>query len=180
MKISVKLRHLHIAPRKAREIGKLITGMSAERAVVELRHSGKGVKSPFMDLLNSAISNATNNSSLEKETLKMSAVIVGESPTFKRWRPVSRGQAHPIMKRTCHIKLVLEGKEVKEENKKPEKKKETKITKLKTRDEVSKVAGAEDKREKQKEASRGFNLRGSKKEEKRGFFKKLFRRKAGE
>jgi hypothetical protein len=31
-----------------------------------------------------------------------------EGATLKRWQPVSRGRAHPILKRTSHIKVILE------------------------------------------------------------------------
>ncbi len=57
--------------------------------------------------LKSAIANAENNAELKVDTLLVKEAIVGEGPTFKRFRPRARGSASPIRKRTSHIRIVL-------------------------------------------------------------------------
>jgi len=47
---------------------------------------------------------------LKKESLIIKKIEVNKGPALKRGQPISRGQMHPILKRTSHIKIVLEGK----------------------------------------------------------------------
>ena len=44
---------------------------------------------------------------VDEEELIVSEIRVDEGPAFKRFRPVSRGRAHPILKRTCHLTVVV-------------------------------------------------------------------------
>jgi large subunit ribosomal protein L22 len=44
---------------------------------------------------------------IDEEQLVVSEIRVDEGPAFKRYRPVSRGRAHPILKRTCHLTVVV-------------------------------------------------------------------------
>ena len=44
---------------------------------------------------------------VDEEQLVISEIRVDEGPAFKRFRPVSRGRAHPILKRTCHLTVVI-------------------------------------------------------------------------
>jgi len=44
---------------------------------------------------------------IDEEELVISEIRVDEGPAFKRFRPVSRGRAHPILKRTCHLTVVV-------------------------------------------------------------------------
>ena len=44
---------------------------------------------------------------LEQTMLYIKEATVGDAPTVKRWRPRARGSASPILKRSCHIRIVL-------------------------------------------------------------------------
>ena len=44
---------------------------------------------------------------LEQTMLYIKEATVGDAPTLKRWRPRARGSASPILKRSCHIRIVL-------------------------------------------------------------------------
>ncbi|MFR6033075.1 MAG: large ribosomal subunit protein uL22 [Bacilli bacterium] len=57
--------------------------------------------------LASAIANAENNNGLSAANLKIKSAIVNQGVAFRRFRPVARGSAHPIRKRTSHISIVL-------------------------------------------------------------------------
>ena len=56
------------------------------------------------------LNNAVNNLNLPKDSLSIYSIEINQGPTYKRFRPVSRGRAHTILKRTSHIKLVLQSK----------------------------------------------------------------------
>jgi large subunit ribosomal protein L22 len=57
--------------------------------------------------LKSAIANAENNASLKVDTLLIKEAVVGEGPTYKRFRARARGSASPLRKRTSHIRIIL-------------------------------------------------------------------------
>ena len=57
--------------------------------------------------LASAIANAENNNRLKPETLRIKEAVAGTAATIKRFTPKARGSAGPILKRSCHIKIIL-------------------------------------------------------------------------
>ena len=68
----------------------------------------KRASKPVADLLESAIANAKNNFSLEKETLFIKNITVDEGVVLKRRMPRARGMAYPIKKRNSHIFIELD------------------------------------------------------------------------
>ena len=58
-------------------------------------------------VLTSAIANA-NEAEADVESLFVAEARVDEGPTIKRWHAKDRGRAHPIMKRTSHITIIVE------------------------------------------------------------------------
>jgi large subunit ribosomal protein L22 len=61
-------------------------------------------------LIESAAANAEHNFKMEREGLFVKAALVNQGPSLKRWRPRAMGSAAPILKRTCHITVVLESR----------------------------------------------------------------------
>jgi large subunit ribosomal protein L22 len=140
MEIKVKLNHLRVTARKARLVVDLIRGKSATEAKALLSFAVKRSAEPVLKLLNSAVASAKHDFQIEEENLYVFKTMVDEGPTLKRSFPMSRGRAYPIMKRSCHITIILSEINQKKENKKtaqtevkkPEIKKEKKETKKKT------------------------------------------------
>jgi large subunit ribosomal protein L22 len=58
-------------------------------------------------VLRSAVANA-DNAEANVESLVVSEAFVNEGPTIKRFQPKDRGRAHPIMKRTSHITVIVD------------------------------------------------------------------------
>ncbi len=63
----------------------------------------------LLKVIEQAKANAVNNFSCREESLVIKSIEVGKGAFLKRWRPVSRGIAHPILKRTCHLRVIVEG-----------------------------------------------------------------------
>ncbi|MBU3923060.1 50S ribosomal protein L22 [Patescibacteria group bacterium] len=123
MEIKAKAKYLRNAPRKVRLVADLIRGLDIKEAETQLKFLNKRAAEPVLKLLNSAFANAKNTYNLEKDSLFIKSIMVHEGPPFKRWKPVSRGRAFEVLKRTSHIDLILGVKEgVKIEKKKQEKK----------------------------------------------------------
>ena len=61
-------------------------------------------------VLESAIANAVNNQEMDREGLYVAECYANPGPTLKRYVARSRGSASPMLKRTCHISIVLDQK----------------------------------------------------------------------
>ena len=100
-------RYVRSSASKVRPVLDLIRGESCERADEILQFSERRIARTVARCMDSAIANAEHNSNLPAEELYVAACYADEGPTLKRWRPRARGRATPIMKRTCHITIVL-------------------------------------------------------------------------
>ena len=111
------LRQIRISPKKVNLVAALVRNKKALDAVDILRFTQKKGAPIIKKVLQSAMANAINNYKQSKEELYLKEIVVTEGPTYKRSVPVSRGRMHPILKRTSHITVKLESREV--EAKKP-------------------------------------------------------------
>jgi large subunit ribosomal protein L22 len=107
MQVTSIYRFARISAFKAREVTREIQGHSASAALDLLAFSPKKAALLVKKTLKSAIANAENNSDLRVDTLLVKEAVVGEGPTFKRFRARARGGASPLRKRTSHIRIVL-------------------------------------------------------------------------
>lgn len=107
-------RYVRMSASKARVVLNLIRGENVARADEILEFSDRGSAVVIRKVLASAIANAENNDAQVAEELFVSACFADEGPTIKRWRPRARGRATRIMKRTCHITVVVERLSVEE------------------------------------------------------------------
>lgn len=108
--VKAHTRYLRMSPRKVRLVVDAVRGMAVEPALAQLTFMSKAAARPVRKLLESAIANAEHNFKLDREGLYIKSALVNQGPTLKRWRPRAMGSAAPILKRTCHITLVLESK----------------------------------------------------------------------
>ncbi len=110
MEIKAKLSNLRVSPKKARMVIDLVRGKTAQEAQVILSFTVNKSARPVLKLLNSAIASAKNNMHLDENNLFISKITVDEGPKLKRWHPMSRGRAYPIIKRSSHIAIILSEK----------------------------------------------------------------------
>lgn len=108
-KISAKAKYLRTSPQKAGLVLTLIRGKPVAEARRILKFSKKRAAEAVLKTLESAIANARQKG-LKEEDLKVVRAVADPGPTFKRIRPVSRGQVHRILKRTTHITIELGGR----------------------------------------------------------------------
>ena len=103
-------KNLRVSPKKVRIVAENFSGRRAKDALESLRFVPKKAAAPLTKVLKSAMANAQNNKGIKPEGLVIKEILVNEGPTLKRIRPVSRGAAHQILKRTSQIKVLLEEK----------------------------------------------------------------------
>jgi len=100
-------RFARCSPRKARLIVDLIRGRDYQQALTDLQFSKKRAAVLVRKALESAFANA-DQAEADVRNLIVAEARVDEGPTMKRFQPKDRGRAHPIMKRTSHIHIVLD------------------------------------------------------------------------
>ena len=97
---------------KARRVVDMVRGMPTEEALALLQFAPQAAAVTVRKVLESAIANAETTEGLDADDLVVSACLVDEGPTMKRWRPRAQGRATRINKRTSHITLVVQPAEV--------------------------------------------------------------------
>ena len=111
MEARATLSNVRISPRKVQIVLDLIRNQSTEKALATLRLTPKAASPILEKLLKSAIANADNNHSMNKNNLYVSECYVTSGPIMKRIMPRAQGRAYRILKRTSHITIVVAEKE---------------------------------------------------------------------
>ena len=111
-----KLKDVPSSPRKMRYVVALIRGMEVNRALGTLRFSKKAASADVEKVLRSAIANweQKNERKAEDGELFVTRVFVDEGATLKRMRPAPQGRGYRIRKRSNHITLYVDTKNVNE------------------------------------------------------------------
>lgn len=105
-------RFVRVTAQKSRRIADLIRGDSVENALATLQFAPQAVAENFYKLVDSAASNAETTEGLDRSNLVITVVQVDEGPTMKRWRPRAKGAANRILKRSSHLTVVVQPREV--------------------------------------------------------------------
>ena len=116
MKVQALVKNVHISPLKLRPIAGNLVGMRAQEALQTLRWMPQKSARLLWKSVKSAVANAENNLNVPGERLSICEARVDEGVAMKRFQPVSRGSAHPIRKRSSHIKIVLTWSEEKRQD----------------------------------------------------------------
>lgn len=170
MKVMAKLNHLRMSPRKVRLVADVIRGLDVKDAEEQLRFIGKRGVFSLRKLLQSAVSNAEQQG-LVPSNLYVCSFTVDGGPILKRYLPRMGGRASPIRKRTSHITIVLEERELQK------KKRKSALKGVPQQDTSSQEIKGEESKERHEKRlrapkeERGFSKRP-------GFVKKVFRRKS--
>jgi large subunit ribosomal protein L22 len=101
------LRNTRISARKARLVVDMVRGKPVSVALDTLGLTNKKAAPLLKKLIQSAMANAVNTSTVDVDRLVVSEVFVDEGPTLKRFLPRAQGRATPIRKRSSHITVKL-------------------------------------------------------------------------
>ena len=111
MEARAYLRNVRISPRKVQIVLDLIRNKPTDVALATLRLTPKAASPILEKLLKSAIANADNNHSMNKDNLYVAECFVTPGPIMKRVMPRAQGRTYRILKRTSHITIVLREKD---------------------------------------------------------------------
>ncbi len=109
MSVIAIAKGVRISPRKVSPVASLVRGRSVADALVILEHAPRRSAIAVAKAVKSAQANADHNHNYKPDTLQIVEISVTPGPRSKRFRPVSRGMAHPYQKRTSHIRVVVDG-----------------------------------------------------------------------
>jgi large subunit ribosomal protein L22 len=112
MDVTATVRFVRLAPSKARDLVRRMRGLPVAKALNVTDFSERKGAFYIGKALKSAIANAGKNAKLSVDDLHVKEAVVEEGPRLKRHWARSRGSASPILRRMCHIKVILtDGKE---------------------------------------------------------------------
>lgn len=100
-------KYVGIPASKAQIVLEQIKGKDVATAAAILNYSPRLGAEIAGKVLKSAVANAENNLGMDVSKLYVEEVIVGQGPTMKRIRPRAQGRAYRILKRSCHISVIL-------------------------------------------------------------------------
>ena len=106
-------RYIRISPRKVNIVNDLIRNKPVGTAMGILKNTPKAASEVLIKLLGSAVANAENNFGMNPDDLYVAEAYANAGPTLKRIRPRAQGRAFRILKRTCHITIVVKEREAK-------------------------------------------------------------------
>jgi large subunit ribosomal protein L22 len=107
MQVQAITKNFRMSAQKMREVVRQIQGLPALQAQAVLAVVPRKGARVVAKTLKSAIANAENNNNVKAETLFVKEAVAGAASTIKRFVPKARGSAGPILKRSCHIKIIL-------------------------------------------------------------------------
>ena len=101
-------RNFGMSPQKVRRVLGLVRGKRVDMALAALQYVPSPSAKAVSKVIRSAVANAENNRFMAPESLKVVEAFADDAPRLKRFRPQSRGRISPIIRRSCHITIVVD------------------------------------------------------------------------
>jgi large subunit ribosomal protein L22 len=114
MQVHAIMRNVRMSAQKMREVVRQIQGLPALEAQAVLAVVPRKGARFVAKTLKSAIANAEDLKEHKQEyrdidldALRVKEAVAQTATTLRRFTPKARGSAGPILKRNCHVKIVL-------------------------------------------------------------------------
>lgn len=112
MEVRAVAKDIPITPRKVRLVINAVRGRRVAEALTLLRFMPQSAARDVYKVVKSAAANAENNYNLDADTLWIHRIYADDGRTLKRiWRR-NMGRANRVLKRSSHITVVVEDREV--------------------------------------------------------------------
>lgn len=119
MEFVARQTHVRGSQQRLRDVARLVKKLSVPQMKRQLTMMNKDAARRILETLKQAIANATHNHGVSEDQLILKEMLILRGPHYKRMRAVSRGMGHAILKRTSHIVIKLEKKQIEEVVAKP-------------------------------------------------------------
>jgi len=107
MNVAASLNNARMSAQKCRLVADQIRGLQVEKALDVLNFSKKRAAGLIKKIVESAMANAEHNEGADIDELKVAKIYVNEGPSLKRWSARAKGRANHIIKRSCHITVIV-------------------------------------------------------------------------
>jgi len=108
MEVKAVSRNIGVPASKIRLYVNMARGKHVDEALKTLAFSPSPSAVHVSKTIASATANAENTFNLDRPNLFVSKIYADEAPVAKRHKPRSRGRANAILKRSCHITVIVE------------------------------------------------------------------------
>ena len=99
--------NVRVTPRKARLVIDQVRGKDVKVALGLLRNINRAASEPVAKVIKSAAANAINNFGMDEDRLYIKEIFANDGLKMKRYLPRAKGSASGLVKRTCHITVVV-------------------------------------------------------------------------
>ena len=99
--------NVRVTPRKARLVIDQVRGKDVKVALGLLRNINRAASEPVTKVIKSAAANAINNFGMDEDKLYIKEIYANDGLKMKRYLPRAKGSASGLVKRTCHITVVV-------------------------------------------------------------------------
>ena len=99
--------NVRLTPRKARLVIDQVRGKDVKVALGLLKNINKAACEPVSKVIRSAAANAINNFGMDEDKLYIAEIYANDGLKMKRYMPRAKGSASGLVKRTCHITVVV-------------------------------------------------------------------------
>ena len=111
MEAKATAKYLRTTARKARLVADEIRGKMVGDALSLLEFSiRKNVARDFIKIVKSAVANMQSKNTdvnIDADELRIKSVYVNEGPVLKRFQARAQGRAGRILKKMCHISIII-------------------------------------------------------------------------
>ena len=99
--------NVRVTPRKARLVINQVRGKDVKVALGLLRNINRAASEPVTKVIKSAAANAINNFGMDEDKLYIKEIYATDGLKMRRYLPRAKGSASGLVKRTCHITVVV-------------------------------------------------------------------------
>ena len=114
MQVQAITKNIRMSAQKMREVVRQIQGLPAAHAQAVLAVIPRKGARIVAKTLHSAVANAEDLKANHKDyagfktdRLRVKEAVAGTATSMKRFTPKARGSAGPIIKRNCHVKIIV-------------------------------------------------------------------------
>ena len=101
-------KYNRVSPRKARLVCDAVRGKDVDQALAILRFLPQRSAPIIAKIVKSAAANAENNYDLDPSTLYVKYIFADDAPQIKRGEFRARGRFNRIIRRSCHITVIVD------------------------------------------------------------------------
>ena len=99
--------NVRVTPRKARLVIDQVRGKDVKVALGLLKNINRAASEPVSKVIRSAAANAINNFGFDEDKLYISEIYANDGLKMRRYLPRAKGSASGLVKRNCHITVVV-------------------------------------------------------------------------